>query len=65
MLLEPLLVQTAQQGELATTRALLTAGADQVLAEGSESLLDFALRSGLVELAKMPPGLSDARSGHI
>ena len=56
VLLEPLLVHTAQQGQLATTRALLTAGADQVLQEGGESLLDFGLRNGLVELAKMPPG---------
>ncbi|CAK9018927.1 unnamed protein product [Durusdinium trenchii] len=55
--LEPFLTKVAQQSTAtaaAAVRALLTAGADQVLSAGSESLLDSALQKGHSEMVNMP-----------
>ncbi|CAL1133769.1 unnamed protein product [Cladocopium goreaui] len=55
-LLEPFLTKTAKLGTnfaATTIRALLTAQADQELKTGSESLLDFAMKSGHAEMVKM------------
>jgi len=55
-LVEPFLTSTAKLGTAFASmsiRALLTAGADQVLKTGSESLLDYAMKSGHAEMVKM------------
>ncbi|CAE7463897.1 unnamed protein product [Symbiodinium sp. CCMP2592] len=52
-LLEDVLTGAAKRGAAATLRALLSAGADQVLGSGKESLCDYALRTGQIDLVKM------------
>ncbi|CAJ1375567.1 unnamed protein product [Effrenium voratum] len=52
-LLEPYLLELAQTGDSKALRALIGAGADQVLSPGAESLLDYAIKSGQVEMVKM------------
>ncbi|CAE7529320.1 Ankrd17 [Symbiodinium natans] len=52
-LLDDVLTAQAKRGAAATLRALLAAGADQVLGSGKESLCDYALRTGQIDLVKM------------